>query len=77
MSAGLIGYAGNKGDFAEKGTKLNVLYDEHDNQIGILYMAGTALNISHRSHVILIELETVITDTWNKRRGLNARGADW
>ena len=47
LSAGLIGYAGNKGDFAEKGTKLNVLYHDHDNQIGILYMAGTALNILH------------------------------
>lgn len=39
-------------------------------------MPGTVLNILHIIHAILIELATVIMDTWNKRRGLNPSWAD-
>lgn len=39
-------------------------------------MPGTVVNILHIIHVILIELATVIMDTWNKRRGLNSSCAD-
>ena len=39
-------------------------------------MPGTVLNILRIIHVILIELATVIMDTWNKRRGLNPSCAD-